>query len=283
MKAYLWTKLKSRLQFIKSDSTANYNWLFLAGGPGLGSESLAPLSNLLTLPGTIWHLDLPGDGSNLTIDDESFFAAWADALLEAVSAFENVILVAHSTGGMYALSVPELETHLRGLVLMSSAPDALWQEEFIKYVLSHPLDSLTEARKNQLTAEYQLAPNNDLLKEITLCCASYSFTPKGLTKGIDLFKTLPYNFRSCLWSEKNFDSNYSAKWIPQRIPTLIFNGEEDKIVRLKYFIQDDHFKRKNIKIQSIPEAGHYPWLDNPDAVVEAFRNYCKQLANDENN
>jgi hypothetical protein len=40
-KNYLWTKLKARIDLIKTTPPGNFNWLFLAG---LGFESL----NLLT-------------------------------------------------------------------------------------------------------------------------------------------------------------------------------------------------------------------------------------------
>lgn len=127
---YLWTHSKARLQLIRSTAGANLNWLFLPGGPGLGSESLAGLTQIVKLPGSIWHLDLPGDGSNTTSNDWESFSHWSKALLEAATALSNVILVAHSTGGMYALATPELSKVLRGLVLMDSAPDASWQEQF---------------------------------------------------------------------------------------------------------------------------------------------------------
>src|ERR1700722_13695852 len=117
-KNYLWTKLKARLQLIRTTPGANFNWLFLAGGPGLGSDSLNPLTQLLRLPGSMWNLDLPGDGSNLTTDDSQHFSHWSEALVEAVGALDHVILVAHSTGGMYALATPALEKMLTGLVLM---------------------------------------------------------------------------------------------------------------------------------------------------------------------
>ena len=105
-KSYLWTSLKARLQLIATKPGANFNWVFLAGGPGLGSESLAPLTELLNLSGSMWNLDLPGDGSNLTFDDQEYFSHWSEALVEAISALDQVILVAHSTGGMYALATP---------------------------------------------------------------------------------------------------------------------------------------------------------------------------------
>ncbi len=137
----LWTKSKARLRFLKTNP-GNYNWLFLPGGPGLGSESLTGLTDLLNLPGSTWQLDLPGDGSNTTGD----FSRWPEALIEAVSALPHVILVAHSSGGMFALATPEVENKLRGLVLMDSAPDASWQTSFAAAVKANPLP---EAEKLQ--------------------------------------------------------------------------------------------------------------------------------------
>lgn len=272
MKKYLWTSLMARLQLIKSIAGTNFNWLFLPGGPGLGSESLASLTRILQLPGTIWHVDLPGDGSNNTGDDEQYFSRWSDALLEACSVLNNVILVAHSTGGMYALSTPKLEKKIIGLVLMDSAPDASWQREFTQYVQAHPIK---EAQQLQL--QYTKKPNNNLLKKITIASASYSFTRKGLRKGISLLKSLPFNYKTCAWSEKHFDQKYKAQWAPKNIPTLIFVGEQDKIIPLKFFINSNKFNRKNIITRQIKDAGHFPWIENPKQVAAVFQEYCELL------
>jgi pimeloyl-ACP methyl ester carboxylesterase len=113
MLSYLRAKLESRLKRVRSSGKKKLNWIFLPGGPGLGSETIAPLTSILKLPGTIWHLDLPGDGSNL----RGSFKNWKPALLEAVQALDNVILVGHSTGGMLALATPELQYLLKGLIL----------------------------------------------------------------------------------------------------------------------------------------------------------------------
>lgn len=107
-KSFIWTYLRVRLTFIKSNAGQPYNWLFLPGGPGLGAESLANLTSCLELPGTMWFLDFPGDGSNF-IDNEHYFTRWTDALVEATNALDKVIIVAHSTGGMYVLASPNLK------------------------------------------------------------------------------------------------------------------------------------------------------------------------------
>lgn len=271
--SYLWTNLKARLQLIRTTPGANYNWIFLPGGPGLGSESLHSLTKILQLPGSIWHLDLPGDGSNTTNNDAKFFSQWSKALIEAVKALPNVILVAHSTGGMYALSTPALNKILVGLVLIDSAPDSSWQKRFMQHINKNPIKD-----SNNLQNKYGKNPNNDLLKKITLLSAQYSFTKKGLRKGVSLLKSLPFNYKTCEWSGKYFDRTYKAKWIPNTMPTLILAGEKDQIIPLDFFINSKRFRRKNIIIRSIKNAGHFPWIENPKQMVKVFREYCQFLS-----
>lgn len=124
MKQYLWTLAGGRLQFESSYKNYGLNWLFLPGGPGLGSEVLVNLTQLLKnhIPGSIWHFDLPNDGSNVLKDQSAY--SWRAAIIQAVCSLENVILVAHSTLAMFVQTIPELEQFLHGLVLIGTAPDS---------------------------------------------------------------------------------------------------------------------------------------------------------------
>lgn len=250
----------------------NCNWLFLPGGPGLGSESLNGLAEILYLPGNVWHVDFPGDGSNTTKDDIEHFAHWSQALIEVTSALANVILVAHSSGGMFALATPALENILIGLVLMDSAPNALWQRFFAQYVKENPL---IEAEKLQIL--YNNDPSNETLKKLTIACAPYFSTKISLHRIMHLLESLPFNYKTHLWAEKNFDQTYQAQWIPKTLPTLIFAGEQDHITPLKLFIESDDFKRSNILIREIKNGSHFPWLDNPTQVKEIFKEFCQKL------
>lgn len=173
---------------------------------------------------------------------------------------------------MYALATPGLEKILCGLVLMDSAPDSSWQKEFIQYVQAHPIK-----QSDKLQIQYAKKPNNTLLKKITIASAPYSFTKKGIAKGIALLKTLPFNYKTCEWSGKHFDQTYKAKWVPRNIPTLIFAGEEDQIIPLDLFTASEKFQRKNIIIRSIKDAGHFPWIENPRQVVNIFNEYYQFL------
>ena len=161
---YLWTKLGARLQLISSSEGKNLNWIFLPGGPGLGSEVLTPLTSLLKLPGTVWHLDLPGDGSNL----QGSIKNWKQALLEAVQSLENVILVGHSRGGMFALATPELQHLLKGLVLLDAAPDRTWKAHFAGRIQTYPIPKKTLAEMKRYEAAYSKKPSNSSLRNFVL-------------------------------------------------------------------------------------------------------------------
>lgn len=272
-KAYLWTHSKARLHFIKSSQGQNYHWLFLPGGPGLGAEYLTNLTAILNLPGTIWHVDFPGDGSNRTDNDEQSFSHWSDALIEAVNAFDNVILVAHSSGGMFALATPELENKLSGLILMDSAPNASWQQSFAKYRQQNPV---TEAE--QLQQIYIKNPSDDSLKKLTIACAPYFSTAENIKKTLEIFNNLPFNHATFVWAAKNFDDTYEAKWVPQNIPTLILAGDQDHITPLSLFGHAQDFQRDNIKMKEISNASHFPWLDNPEEVIQLFSEFYKIIS-----
>jgi pimeloyl-ACP methyl ester carboxylesterase len=268
----LFTSSKARLRFIRSNTQAEYHWLFLPGGPGLGSESLADLVSILELPGTLWFADLPGDGSNHTDDDVESFSHWSQALLELVSMFDNVILVAHSSGGFFTLATLGLEEKLKGLILMNSAPDSSWQEGFATYVKNNPI---AEAERLQLL--YQEKPTDELLKQLTIACAAYCSMDKSIDAICALLRKLPFNCKIHLWAEKNFDTTYRSKWIPKSIPTLIFSGDNDKITPITLFKENKDFHRKNIKICSVDNAAHFPWIDNPEQVKALFCNFYDNL------
>lgn len=264
----MFTGSKARLHFIKKAPGPDYNWLFLPGGPGLGSESLNELIALLKPPGSVWQLDLPGDGSNTTGD----FAHWSNALIEAVSALPHVILVAHSSGGMFALATPELEKHLIGLVIMDSAPDASWQQSFAELVKNNPLP---EAEK--LQAQYDLNPSNALLKQLTIACAPYFATEKSLDQITQLIQHLPFNYKAHLWAAKHFDPTYRAKWVPQTLPTLLFAGDQDHLTPLSLFLERKDFHRANVVIRKIAGGSHFPWIDNPGGVIGVFEEFYPRL------
>ncbi|MCD6026337.1 MAG: alpha/beta hydrolase [Solimicrobium sp.] len=277
-KSYIWTEDGSRLHYQSSSQNdfpfTGFNWLFLPGGPGLGSEALSNLTELLKdkIPGTIWHLDLPNDGSNILKDKPILNSR--SAITQAISALDHVILVAHSSLGMLAQTMPELEELLSGLVLIGSAPDASWQTQFAEFCINNFDPIIAEAEK-----EYAKNPGNETLRNLLLAAAKRCFvTEKSLIAGRQLIERIPVNHSASEQESLIFNSKeYLATWIPQKINTLIINGSEDYITPLKLFDENEQYHRENILIKKISNAGHYPWLENTEEIVSAFQVYSKKF------
>lgn len=267
--SFLWTKHQARL-CLKQQTSGKYHWLFLPGGPGFGSESLHDLTQSLSLPGCMWHVDLPADGSNLV--PGASMENFAQALYEVTLTLPHVILVAHSAGGMFALATKELQKTLNGLILLSTAPDQEWQSNFERYVLQHPL---TDAIKLQKDFENQ--PSDHTLKEFSAACAPYFFRPANLTRGIELIRSLPINYKAYAWAQQFFHPSYRAQWIPSQIPVMILAGDRDRITPLEFFRTNRQFQLKNIQLETVEDAAHFPWIDNPNRVHQLFKYFCSRL------
>jgi pimeloyl-ACP methyl ester carboxylesterase len=267
---YLWTAAGGRLKYLKDNEAVN--WLFLPGGPGLGSEAIAGLSSILQdkIPGLFWLLDLPGDGSN-RLDDKNI-SNWRSSIREAVQALGQVILVAHSTPGMYVQTMPELEEHLKGLVLIGSAPDASWQKTFAAYAKEKTTAAIITAEKN-----YQKHPSDDHLRQVLMAAAGYCFVnEQSLNQGKALFASIPVNFAAHEQAAQMFDAeHYQATWIPKQLPTLIMAGAEDFITPLSHFKNNPIYQRKNIMMREVDAAGHYPWFENPKEVLSGFKDFLE--------
>lgn len=242
------------------------NWLLLPGGPGIGSESLQELADALDVPGSIWLVDLPGDGSNRAAPgaDADPFARWPGVVLEAAKALPNVVFAGHSTGGMYLLATPELERRIVGLALLDSAPDCSWHPRFVAMSQADPLPAVEAA-----TAVYEADRRDENIAAVAVASAEWNFTPQGVAAGRELLARMPYNSAAVDWSDANFDHSYRAAWWPRALPTLILAGACDRIVWQGGW-DEAWLAGPNVLRRTIPGAGHFPWIENPEAVSAAF-------------
>ncbi|MEV4140065.1 alpha/beta hydrolase [Dactylosporangium sp. NPDC049742] len=245
-----------------AERAGDLNWLLLPGGPGIGSESLHGLAEAAGVPGVTWLVDLPGDGSN-TVGGEPF-ARWPEVLAEAAEALPRVVFLGHSTGGMYLLSVPELEPLLAGLVLVSSAPHAGWLADFERMVGEHPLPAVDAAG-----AVYEADPTDEHLRRLTVASAPWNFTPAGLSAGAEMLARMPYNTAAVDWSARHFDSTYELRWWPASVPTLIVSGAQDRIVTQRLW-DEPRFQGPHVLHRRIEDAAHFPWIEQPSAVRAAL-------------
>jgi len=248
-------------------------WLLLPGGPGIGSESLHGLADVLDVPGEVWMVDLPGDGSNIAPPGASNdpFEKWPQVLLEAARALPNAIYVGHSTGGMYLLATPELEPHLVGLALISTAPDAGWRSLFFEMTQRHPLPEVDVA-----TRRFEAERTDETLRDIAVASAAWNFTLRSVDTGRDFLGRMPYNHRAVDWSDRCFDDVYTARWWPRSLPTLLLGGTEDRIVAQSLWDRPA-FLGANVLRRTVEGAAHFPWFEEPEAVRSAFRELAARV------
>lgn len=274
-----WTRSGVRLRRV-STGAGRWNWLFVPGGPGLGSESVLGLARAARVPGTVWLVDLPGDGSNRAAPGapDHPYDRWPDVLAEAAEALDEVVMVGHSTGGMFMLSVPELEPHLVGMALVSSAPHDGWRPAFTRWAEAHPVPGL-----EAVAAGYAREPDDGTLRALTLAAAPWSFTPRGLAAGRAALADLPYCHDAVAWADSHFDDGYRARWTPRGLPVLIISGALDHVVDQSLWQDDslwpDHaaFGGPRVLRRTIDGAGHFPWIENPQAVGAAFAGLTAML------
>lgn len=242
------------------------NWLLLPGGPGIGSESLVGLAEAIEVPGVVGLVDLPGDGSNRDPPGAPHdpFSVWPGAVVEAAQALPNPVFAGHSTGGMYLLATPALAPLLKGLALLDTAPDASWHARFVEMTRAWPLPEVDAA-----SAVYETDRRDANIAAIAVASAPWNFTPAGLEAGRALLARAPYCAAAVDWSDAHFDRLYAAQWWPEAAPLLRLAGAEDRIVWQGGW---DHprFRTANVIDRAIPGAGHFPWIENPAAVRDAF-------------
>ncbi|WP_256106549.1 alpha/beta fold hydrolase [Streptomyces sp. ODS05-4] len=260
-----------------SQGGEGWNWLFVPGGPGLGSQSVAGLAHAAEVPGTAWLVDLPGEGSNRGVPQvpDRPYERWPHVLLEAADAFDDVVMVGHSTGGMFLLALPELAARLAGLCLVSSAPHAGWRETFGQWAEAHPIPGLDRAAE-----AYGRDPNDDTLRALTQAAAEWNFTPAGLAAGRSLLEDLPYCHDAAAWADAHFDDTYQARWKPgsDGPAALIVSGAEGRVVDQSLWHDDDAFSHPRVLRRAIEGAGHFPWIENPQEVRAAFADLTALLA-----
>jgi pimeloyl-ACP methyl ester carboxylesterase len=253
------------------------NWLLLPGGPGIGSESLHELADILDVSGSVWMVDLPGDGSNRNAPGAAAdtFADWPHVVIEAAQALPNVVFVGHSTGGMYLLATPELEAHIVALALLDTAPDCNWHPRFVQMVQAHPLPAVAAA-----AAIHEADRSDENLAVITVAAAAWNFTSAGLAAGREMLRRMPYNNAAVEWSDANFDHSYRAKWWPKACPVLILAGSEDRIVWQGGW-ESSLYEGPNVLRRTIDGAGHFPWFENPQGVRATFAELAERLGHTE--
>jgi pimeloyl-ACP methyl ester carboxylesterase len=251
-----------------------FNWLFIPGGPGADSSYFLDLINNLDIPGNLWLIDFPGNGSNISdhVPADFNFDSWDEYLISTIKRFENPIIVGHSFGGMFPLLFPQLEQLLKGFVILNSPP-SLWLEEAAKCAKENNIPLVVEP-----LAEFERNPNPETWKTALLACAPYYFPENTLEIGKKLIEQMPFNYLAAVWWLKKVNEiNFTAKWIPQNVPTLILGASHDFMAPYSLYERDKRFDRENITMKKIKNAGHFPWIEQMNIVKSEFKSFADKI------
>lgn len=275
MPNYFYNQDQVRFELYQTNEGQGENWLFFPGGPGADSSYLRSLVDVLELPGNVWLIDFPGNGSNTSASYTDNFDAWFELFPQIVKQFDRPIIVGHSFGGMLPLLHPEFEDSIRGCVILNSTP-VLWAEEALAYSKQFDLPDFS----HEMQAFVQ-NPNQETFDAALNACMPYYFSSESLEKGRALLAPVPFQFRPAVWGQiKAIEGKLLAKWIPQKVPTLIIGGKYDCMCPFTLFKNDQRFHRDNIELLFIEDAGHCPWVENPTAVKEAFERFSSHFSGD---
>lgn len=243
----------------------------MPGGPGLGSEYLTEFCNKLQLPGAIFVLDFPQDGTN-TAHGELDLESWKAGLRDLLHSFTNPILVTHSFSGMLVMMMPELEELLSGLVLMNTTTENTFFPQISAMQEKHNLPDLVPA-----AGQYHLAPSNETYKEFWHSYKHYCFTAEELPEGEKMIPLFAFNNAAYYYAVEHFYTNYACKWSPKSIPTMTIASEQDYICPPQIFLNDERFQSPNIINKLIPNAGHCPWVIYFEQVQQCFNDFVTIL------
>ena len=273
---YLFDEHRIRYQLVvqNPEGEKTLNWLFIPGGPGCDSSSLLDLAQMLELPGNVWLIDFPGNGSNTEgISADYDYNEWFDLMIPMVKRFENPVIVGASWGGIISLLTPELENHLVGFVALNTTPK-LWLEAAAQCAKKHNLPNLD--LQMQMFIQH---PSQETFDKTLDACIPYWFYKKELLEErANWCHSIAFSFRPAMWGlDKLVSSNYSATWIPEKVPTLILGSEFDWMTPFELFQNDPRFLRDNIEFCEVKEAGHFSWIDNPSEVKAAFEKFSARL------
>lgn len=229
--------------------------ILLLHGWGTQLESLAPLANHLSARRKVYALDFPGFGASehppvdWSVGD---YAGWLSEFIEKFR-LEPLDLLGHSFGGRVAIKfVSSWPARVNQLVLVDSAGVRQYETSprfrFYRLVAKagKPLLSLLPepARKKAQWRLYRAIGSTDYLTAGELR-GTYS---KVISEDLEPLLPLVHARTLLVWGEQDQSTPLSdARVMAEKIP--------------------------GSRLVVIPNAGHYPFLDQPERVYEALDHF----------
>jgi proline iminopeptidase len=264
-------------------------FVVLHGGPGMWHDELFPFFDDLASDHLVVFYDQRGNGKSsmreMTPDD--FTVDWLVSDLEELRrmwGFDRINVVGHSWGGLlamyYATEYPDRVTRL---ILIDAAPV---NSDLLVASYQALIDRFTKDEWNHLEALYESGPylagdpgtHNEAMR---LSEGATFHIADAREKYFDLVAfdaATAANMVAISGPARAMKLNVTVQDKLKNIncPTLIINGREDFIVADAPELV--HRLVSNSKLVVIPDSGHYPFIEQPDAFSKALRRFITRTA-----
>ena len=255
------------------------------GGPG-GYDYLSPIADMISDLCQVVRYDQRGSGRSQPVGpyDVSTFVHDLEGLRRHFN-FERWIVGGHSWGAglalAYAVRFPTRTTAV--LHIAGTGIDARWHAEYSKNRLNalnelerEAYQRLREQRDHTTGTEKEQVLN----RFRTLSRKTDVFDPNQVDN-LPNFDAYPVSSEvnekvGADWKEYTTDARFQESVYNLPVPVLFLHGACDP--RPSHFIETLASKLPLGKFASIPEVGHYPWIEKPGAVKTLLREFIHSQA-----
>lgn len=253
---------KSILKNIQKGS--KINWIFIAGGPGLGEEYLVNFLEKYKFSNNSIHVYC-FPKFNSTLSDKKIFDNLNEDIEHAINNLENVILVGHSFGGMLLQVCKNL--NYKKLILLSSSPNLKCFEH-----ASKSFDNFSQNQKDQILdiqSIYEKNKNNVNFKEMYRAWAPYYVSHTSIKDYLSILNLCHFEFEYHEWGARFFYNYFNENCI-LKSQTICINSRDDKICPSSLFLE---LKIPELNIIELDSNSHFPWIENTQLVLNALTRF----------
>jgi proline iminopeptidase len=254
--------------------------------PGWGAssdlyfETLQPLERLFT----IVYLDTRGSGrSARSLPEDAYrlehFMSDLDKLRQLLGE-RSVWVMGHSLGGLlaqtFAVQYPE---SCRGLILLNStaAIDDTWRADHDMRVNRRSGEPWFPAAYAVLQSDPDLTTDEEFMNHLQAILPFYFHDVSRLEARAFANETYSIEaYTMMIVNEAEFARGVLDRLEEIRVPTVIVAGDDDFICSPTQAARI-HLRVKGSKLVLIQEAGHFPWLEQPEAFYAGLESALTHL------
>ena len=260
------------------------------GGPGMWHDELFPFFDDLAIDHQVVFYDQRGNGRSLMseITMENFTVDWLVSDLDELRngwGFDRISVVGHSWGGLlgmyYASRHPD---RVERLVLVDAAPinTDLLIRSYRELIGRFP-DGDWERLEAMYESEAYLEGDPECLNEAMRLSEGPTFhVATAREQYFDLVSFDAVTARNMVEISKPAQAIKQGITVQDDLhridcPTLIIHGAEDFIVPEAPTLVQRLIT--NAELVVIPDSGHYPFIEQPEAFTDALRSFINRTRN----